>query len=196
VDPEPTPAPAPAPTPAPSTRPTFRFGAGGGLGAFVPGPSVTFQAAVRAGVQLEPTLGLYAELGGLAGLGVGVSPDGGEARFSGVVLSYLAPMIEYDQGALFVAGGPLLARGGWGYAKVVVREGQEEAVGVGAGGSILPGLQGRAGVTLGSSHGRKGTTLALDTKLFLARTDSTDADFDRKFSLAIMPTFYVGWDYR
>ena len=155
----------------------FRWGVNGALGYFSPAKAVDFGVSARFGAQLSDLLGLYADLGYVAGLGISgnVTNNSGSATVSGVGFFHIAPMIEADLGTFFVAGGPMLATGGWGQ----VTQGADSAGNVQqyvvAAGGVMPGLDLRTGFTFGpvmpgERHG--GFTLGIDVKLLLATVTS------------------------
>jgi len=129
----------------------FRFGVDGAIGYFTPGEALDFGPSAQLGVQLNRNFGLYADLGYVAGVGLGVnlSGNGASVSSSGVGYFHIGALAEGDFGPFFLAGGPMFADGGWG----AVNQGADAAGNVTqyavAAGGAMPGLDLRAGFNLG-----------------------------------------------
>ncbi|MGQ0505955.1 MAG: hypothetical protein ACT4TC_11635 [Myxococcaceae bacterium] len=162
--------------PAPGMR--VRWGVTGGFGYFAPASAVDFGVNGRIGVQLSQLLGLYADIGYVAGIGFGgsVSNSGAAVSVSGVGFWHLAPMVEADIGnVFFVAGGPMIGGGGWAQVQQTADASGNATQNAIAAGGFLYGLNARTGFTFGTvqpsgRHG--GFTLALDFKMIAARVTS------------------------
>ncbi len=136
-----------------------RFGADGSIGYFTPGSALAFAPTGRVGVQFTPSFGLYADVGYMAGLGLGVnlSAGGGGVSASGVGYFHVGALAEGDFGTFFIAGGPMVADGGWGQVgQSVDNSGNVSQYAVAVGG-VMPGLDLRTGFNFGnlSSSGRR-----------------------------------------
>jgi hypothetical protein len=166
-----------------STGLLLRWGVTGNSGYFAPAKAVDFGVDARLGVQMNELLGLYLNVGYVSGIGLGgaVSQNGAAISISGVGITYLAPMAELDLGHFFVAGGPMLANGGWGQvAEGADSSGNAYQYAVAAGG-WMPGVEARLGFVFGDptptphngfAVARGGFTLALDLKVLSASVTS------------------------
>jgi len=144
----------------------LRFGADGAGGYFTAG-DIDFDLNLRLGAQLLRNLGVYADLGYVAGAGFGgsFSGSGGSISASGVGYFHGGILAEGDFGSLFIAGGPMIAYGGFGEAA----EGEDvkgdvTQYAVSANG-WMPGFDLRAGFNFGSerpSTRRSGFTLGVE----------------------------------
>jgi hypothetical protein len=155
----------------------IRFGASAGFGTFVPGPMINFAAEARVGYQFTDMLGLYGTLGYNRGLWIGGSI---QANSNGAKVTENIGFVGYVQlGAegelllgnhFFIAAGPKIAKGGWGFV------GQSASAGSGGGGAEqyagivdgwLPGVGTKLGVGFGrpdpTTGRRSGFTMMLDT---------------------------------
>ncbi len=174
--PPPPPADTPAAEPA-SSGMRVRWGVNGAIGYFIPASALDFGANARVGVQLSNMLGAYLDFGYVAGIGLGgsVSSTGGSLSVSGVGFWHLAPTVELDLGKFFVAGGPMLANGGWGQITQGADTSGNVVQNVVATSGLMYGVDLRTGLTFGSTQpsGRHGGfTLGLDFKLMAARVAS------------------------
>lgn len=160
----------------------IRFGASAGGGTFFPGPMVDFGVEGRVGWQFTNILGLYGTLGYNQGLWIGgsIKVGSGSAQVSESVsfVNYTQFGVEGEAilgNHFFVALGPKIAKGGWGYVG-------QEASGGGGGGSAsqavgvvsgwFPAVGTKIGVGFGKpnpgSGRRNGFTMMLDTTFVFA----------------------------
>ncbi|MCB9673595.1 MAG: hypothetical protein H6737_00680 [Alphaproteobacteria bacterium] len=190
----------------------FRWGVGGGTGYFAPAGLVDFNVGLRLGAQFNEKMGVYGELGSVFGFGFGgsVSENGASLRAKAVGLYGLTPVFEYSFGGGFIGGGPVLARGSW----VAVKQSADDQGNVSqsayvAGGSFVPGLDFRVGAIAGKADERgrrKGFSIALDTKMLLAKVTSVDQNVSGsnvsqgvevgKSTVGITPMLVFGFDAR
>jgi hypothetical protein len=162
-----------APAPERPSELRFRWGVNGQAGYFLPAGAVDFGASARFGAQVSDLLGVYGDLGYNAGVGFGgsFSGTGGSVSVSGVGYWHIAAIAEADLGKFFVAGGPLIAGGGWGQVAQGVDSSGNVTQYVVAAGGYMPGLDLKMGITFGDrqTNGRHGGfTLALDAKFLYA----------------------------
>lgn len=172
-------APAEVPVLAPvfPAQGRFRFGIAAGLGTFFPGPMISYGLAGRAGWQFTNILGAYATFGKTSGLWLGGSLNVGSG---GASISQSVSFVDYWQFGLegeailgnrfYVAAGPKIVNGGWGFIA--------QSVGGGSGGASvnqtagvvsgwLPAVGTRIGLAFGKPNpetGRRGGfNMAIDT---------------------------------
>jgi hypothetical protein len=154
-----------------------RWGVSGALGYFLPAKAVDFGVSGRIGVQLGDHFGAYADIGYVPGIGLGASSSGtgGSISISAIGFFHFTPMAEFDLGPFFVAGGPILASGGWGQIEESADSNGNVSQFVVAAGGFLPGFDVRTGFTFGSvkpNGKRSGFTLGFDLKLINAQVSS------------------------
>ncbi len=156
--------------PAASSGMRVRWGVSGALGYLLPASAVDFGASGRIGVQLNENLGVFGDIGYVAGIGLGGSISGSSASVSVSAVSFwhLTPTVELDLGKFFLAAGPLIGNGGWGQISQSADENGNVSQYVVAASGFLLGMDVKTGLTFGAqqpSGKRSGFTLALDFKL-------------------------------
>ena len=218
-----TPPPPPGAAPRAGDRPVeaappppslgFRIGGSTGIGAFLPGPMISFHLFdVQAGVQVNPMFGAYLRLGYSASIGFGVTagPSGGSVSVAGAGFWLIGANAELGLGdAFFLAAGPQVGIGGWGRTRVAASDsggGVETIASAGA----QPGLDLRLGVGLGPADPvtgrRKQFTIALDVSLLYATnvvsasvmggTQGASIAVGFSEALSVVPTLHLGYQFR
>jgi hypothetical protein len=115
---EPPSSDAPQTTPAPPSASTghLRWGVSGNIGWHIPQPALSLGSEGRIGYQINSMFGAYATLGGLFGIGFGVSGNasGGTASVTAFSRWYIGAIAELFLSDLFFVGaGPVFANGGF-----------------------------------------------------------------------------------
>jgi hypothetical protein len=193
----------------------FRWGLSAGVGTFLPGPLVSFGAEARAGWQFNRLLSAYLAFGGNAGVGFSgnLTGTGGSVNVGADTYYYFSAQAEaVFMDMVFVAAGPVLARGGWAF----ISQGVDTAGGVSqrllaAGGDFLPAANLKVGLGIGSrnvSTGRRNQfTIALDTMFLFAPntvTGSQSVSMNgvsqmvdvRGLAVGVAPIIVLGFDGR
>jgi len=174
---ETAPQPAPATTPVSPSGGHIRWGITGGPGTFFPGPMVTIAAEGRIGWQFTSILGAYATVGFTEGYWFGGSLNVGSGG-AGVSMNFR--YVDYWQfgvegeailgNTFFVAAGPKIVKGGWGFVGQGVDAGSggasaEQYAGIVSG--WLPAVGTRIGLAFGkvnpATGKRGGFNMAIDT---------------------------------
>ena len=211
-------APVSAPQPliydwTPAENPVrFRWGINGAVGAFIPANALDAGASVRFGAQVGHGSGIFVDLGSTYGAGFSLSrgPTGVSGHAGALYFFHVAPMAELDLGRIFfVAAGPLLGFGGWVEAYSSADSTGHATFTALAAGGFMPGLDARAGWTLGPSEasGRhQGFTLGVDLKVVNAAAVGTreTADVSGHFTSVavkervwgVTPMLMLGYDLR
>lgn len=199
-----------APVDAPSVG-RVRWGVSGGPGTFLPGPLIAFNAEGRIGWQVNRLFGAFLSLGAHAGFGLGggLSPDARNAS-AGVGADsfwYLGAIAELMLADLFfVAGGPLLARGGWAFVTQTADANGAITQNALAAGGFMPGLDLKLGVGFGQpqrSGRRSQFSLAADVMLVFApnavlgqQSVNGQAVDVRGTAIGVAPMLMFGYDAR
>lgn len=213
-------APVATPPPGPPAPPAetpykigFRAGGSAGLGAWVPGPMLSFHLFdAHAGVQVTPMFGAYARVGYNASIGLGITAGamGASVSASAAGMWIIGANAELGLGdAFFIAAGPQVGVGAWARTRVA---------GNTSGGSVQaivsqgahPGLDFKIGFGLGQPNRvtkrRTQATIALDLSLLYATnvtegsisagTQGASVAVNFTEALAVVPTLHVGFEFR
>lgn len=209
-----TPPPGPPAPPAePPYKIGFRVGGSTGLGAWVPGPMLSFHLFdAHAGVQVTPMFGAYARIGYSASIGLGIMANtmGASVSASAAGMWLVGANAELGLGdSFFVAAGPQVGIGAWARTRVAgnTSGGSVQAI---VSNGAHPGLDFKIGFGLGQPNKvtkrRTQATIAFDLSLLYATNvtegsisaGSTGASVAVNFTeaLAVVPTLHVGFEFR
>jgi hypothetical protein len=201
------------PTEDPGGR--IRWGVNGALGWHFPASAFTLGAEGRVGYQFSNAFSAYGTLGATAGLGLGVNSSvrGATVTATGLSYYYFGAMAELVFGDSFwLAGGGFLGSGGYASGIVTASNSGGQVQNVTSVG-IKPGLDVRAGVSLGRAHGppsfrRGGFNIGIDLKLVfhpdaLVSTAAVDSNGNAGASItttavaaSVVPMLMLGYDAR
>lgn len=227
---QPGPPPLPPSQPAPSVQPAPpspapvaplekpyqigpRLGGSLGLGAWAPGPMISFVPFdLHGGVQVSPLFAAYLRLGFslAAGLGIKVDSMGASVQPSGAGMWVFGANAELGLGdTFFIAAGPQVGVGTWIRARV---DGNASGAGVQAiySAGAHPGADVRLGVALGQPNKltkrRTQFTIAFDLSLLYASnvyegavsagTQGVSIAIAFSEALAVVPTLQIGFEWR
>lgn len=194
----------------------IRWGASGSVGWHVPAPALTFGGEGRIGYQVSKMFSAYLAVGGTAGVGFGVSAgfEGATVSVTAISYYYFGALAELYLGNLFfVAGGPVLANGGYGGATMGASSSGVAEQNIIASGGIKPGLNIRLGLGLPGpakpSFRRGGFTLGVDTMILFhlnstivtQRADGPNGTAGASVTttgttVSIVPMLMIGYDGR
>ncbi|MDP1914800.1 MAG: hypothetical protein Q8L14_01055 [Myxococcales bacterium] len=211
-----TSAPAPMPAVTPVEKPYqmgVRIGGSAGLGAWVPGPMISFHLFdLHGGLQVSPMFAAYLRVGYSASVGIGIMANamGASVSASAAGMWLIGANAELGLGdSFFIAGGPQVGVGSWARTRVTgnTSGGSVQAI-VSSG--AHPGFDFKIGFGLGQPNKqtkrRTQATIALDLSMLyatkvteaMASGGTTGASVGVNFSeaFAIVPTLHVGFEFR
>lgn len=202
------------PPPEPPEPMRFRWGLSAGAGTFIPGPMLAFGGELRAGVQLNRMFSVYGSFAGSAGFLIGgsVSATGGSLNVGAeafYAFGVQGEAVFLDM--LYVAGGPQLARGGWGFIgqAVDLNGGISQRAYAAAG--WMPAFDLKVGFGFGSRNEKTGRrnhfTVAIDTMFLFAPNTVTGSQVVnmngisqsvdvRGVAVGVAPLLVLGFDGR
>lgn len=219
--PPPPPADAPvATTPPPAVVPVekpyqmgVRIGGSAGLGAWVPGPMISFHLFdLHGGIQVSPLFAAYLRVGYSASAGIGIMANamGASVSASGAGMWLIGANAELGLGdSFFIAGGPQVGVGSWARTRVAANTSGGSVQAIVSSGAH-PGFDFKIGFGLGQPNKqtkrRTQATIALDLSMLyatnvteaMASGGTTGASVGVNFSeaFAIVPTLHVGFEFR
>lgn len=219
--PPPPPADAPvATTPPPAVVPVekpyqmgVRIGGSAGLGAWVPGPMISFHLFdLHGGIQVSPLFAAYLRVGYSASAGIGIMANamGASVSASGAGMWLIGANAELGLGdSFFIAGGPQVGLGSWARTRVAANTSGGSVQAIVSSGAH-PGFDFKIGFGLGQPNKqtkrRTQATIALDLSMLyatnvteaMASGGTTGASVGVNFSeaFAIVPTLHVGFEFR
>ena len=221
--PLPPPPPADAPvamTPAPPVTPVekpyqmgVRIGGSAGLGAWIPGPMISFHLFdLHGGIQVSPLFAAYLRVGYSASAGIGIMANamGASVSASGAGMWLIGANAELGLGdSFFIAGGPQVGVGSWARTRVAANTSGGSVQAIVSSGAH-PGFDFKIGFGLGQPNKqtkrRTQATIALDLSMLyatnvteaMASGGTTGASVGVNFSeaFAIVPTLHVGFEFR
>ena len=219
--PPPPPPDAPvATTPPPAVIPVekpyqmgVRIGGSTGLGAWIPGPMISWQPFdLHGGIQVSPMFAAYLRVGYSANLGLGITAgaSGASVSASAAGMWLIGANAELGLGdSFFIAGGPQVGVGAWTRARVAANTSGGSVQAIVSSGAH-PGFDVKIGVGLGQPNKqtkrRSQFTLSLDLSMLYATNvtevaasgGTTGASVGVNFSeaFAIVPTLHLGFEFR
>jgi hypothetical protein len=202
------------PPPEPPEPMRFRWGLSAGAGTFIPGPMLAFGGELRAGVQLNRMFSVYGSFAGSAGFLIGGSVTGTGGSLNVGAEAFYAFGVQGEAvffDMLYVAGGPQVARGGWGFIgqAVDLNGGVSQRVYAAAG--WMPAFDLKVGFGFGSRNEKTGRrnhfTVAIDTMFLFAPNTVTGSQVVnmngvsqsvdvRGVAVGVAPLLVLGFDGR
>jgi hypothetical protein len=190
-----------------------RVGGSAGLGAWVPGPMLSFHLFdLHGGVQITPMFAAYLRVGYNASIGLGImaSASGASVSASAAGMWLVGANAELGLGdSFFIAAGPQVGVGAWARTRVAANTSGGSVQAIVSNGAH-PGLDFKIGFGLGqpnrTTKRRTQATIALDLSLLYA-TNVTEGSIGASTSgamiavnfseaLAVVPTLHVGFEFR
>lgn len=205
--------PAPMPPAEPAYKMGFRGGGSAGIGAWVPGPMLSFHLFdLHGGIQVSPMFGAYLRVGYNASIGLGITagPMGASVSASAAGMWVVGANAELGLGdSFFVAAGPQVGVGSWARTRVAANTSGGSVQAIVSNGAH-PGLDFKIGFGLGqpnrTTKRRTQATIALDLSLLYATnvtegsvsagTQGASVAVNFTEALAVVPTLHVGFEFR